>query len=90
MIIPNEDKRIECEIKDGELKLCDSLDSKLSDDSPNSHKKGFTAISIFNMKTGNYRFIGVAYKPDAKDRGSMLNYCSWCGKKIQNWDDKDE
>lgn len=76
----------ECEIKDSKLKICSSLEDKV--ELGNVHKKGLATISIFNMKTGNDKFIGVAYKKDANDRGSMLNYCPWCGKKILNVDDK--
>jgi len=82
MKIPNEDKRIECEIKDGGLKLCYSLEEKTQDG--NARNKGFNTISLFDMKTGEYNFIGVAYKKDSKDRGSRVNYCPWCGKYILN------
>jgi len=82
--MPNEDKRIECEIEDGKLLICASLEDKVQ--LANEHKKGLVCVVIFNMKTGNDKFIGVAYKEDANDNGVMLNYCPWCGKNILNCD----
>jgi hypothetical protein len=84
-----EEKRLKCEIVDGELTFCDSLEDKLPE-LANAHKKGLTQITTFKMKSGNYKNIGVCYKKDMHDRGSMINFCPWCGEKIQNWDDKDE
>jgi hypothetical protein len=75
----------ECSIKDGELTLCTSLDSKLPE-LANAHNKGFTQVTTFHMKTGVYRNIGVAYKKSGSDRGSMINFCPWCGKNIENWE----
>lgn len=77
----------ECEIKDGELEFCTSLNDKLAP-LANAHNKGLVQINIYNPKRKGckQKCIGVAYKKDANDMGSMLNYCPWCGKKIQNWD----
>ena len=77
----------ECSVKDGELTLCTSLDSKLPE-LANAHNKGFTQVTIFNMRAGTHKNIGVAYKEDMHDRGTMLNYCPWCGKSIKNWEKK--
>ncbi len=77
----------ECSIKDGELEFCTSLDGKIAS-LANAHNKGFVQINIWNPKNGYNRCIGVAYKKDANDRGSMLNYCPWCGKKILNAEKK--
>ena len=33
---------------------------------------------------------GALYKQDAKDKGLMLNYCPWCGEKIDWFNQKDE
>lgn len=41
--------------------------------------RGLVSIYSENVKTGEPRFLGVAYKINKKDRGLMLNTCPWCG-----------
>lgn len=79
-----EEIKLECKMKDGDIEFCDYISNKLNKDSPNSHQKGLTAISVFNMKTEEYWCPGIAYKKNTHDTGTMLNYCPGCGKEILN------
>lgn len=75
---------VKCAITNREhISFCDSLVDKLSPE-PNAHKKGFTVIVISDLAKDEHRTVGVAYKKSSTDRGSMLNYCPYCGEKILN------
>ncbi len=50
-------------------------------------KKGLYAVTVFNLKTGASRLIGVTYRTGRKDdRRLMLNQCPWCGANLQWWE----
>jgi len=57
---------------------CDHLGKRLVDGG-----KGFKALHTLKMgdPSSVTRFLGVAYKTSAKDRGLLLNVCPWCGGK---------
>lgn len=57
---------------------CDHLEKRLVDGG-----KGFKALHTLKMgdQSSVTRFLGVAYKTSAKDRGLLLNVCPWCGGK---------
>lgn len=59
--------------KDG---VCEHLSKRLGDGG-----KGFKALHTLKMgdPTATQRFLGVAYKTNAKDNGLLLNWCPWCG-----------
>ena len=46
-----------------------------------SHGKGIRLVIIFNMKTGVERYAFI-HKLSAKEKGSFLNFCPWCGLKF--------
>jgi len=53
--------------------------------------KGMVPVYTFSRETGKTRFIGIRYqsKPQTKaDKGTMLNYCPWCGTEIRHWEEK--
>lgn len=50
--------------------------------------KGLQHLHSFNVKTGKSRYIGIVYRKTANDKGTMLNFCPWCGEKIQYWREK--
>lgn len=43
--------------------------------------RGLHTMETINMKTGKTTFRGVAYKTDSKDKGLMINFCPFCGKR---------
>jgi len=47
--------------------------------------KGLQHVHLTNFKTGKTRYGGIIYRKTANDKGTMLNYCPWCGAKIQFW-----
>lgn len=56
-----------------ESECCKPLAERLGDG------KGFNALFTFNDDEKKQRFLGVAYKRSAKDRGLLLNWCPFCG-----------
>lgn len=56
---------------------CRSMGDRLVDSG-----KGLHALHTVNRDDPNNthtRFLGVAYKTSAKDKGLLLNWCPWCG-----------
>ena len=50
--------------------------------------KGLQHVYFTDLKTEKRRYGGVIYRESAKDEGTLLNFCPWCGEKIQYWKDK--
>lgn len=61
--------------KCSEAGMCQTMLDKVS----GNDGKGLVAFHTANPDTHTDRFLGVAYKTSAKDRGLMLNVCPWCG-----------
>jgi len=59
-----------------EHNVCDHLSKRLVDGG-----KGFKALHTVKRDSNETRFLGVAYKTSAKDKGLLLNWCPWCGGK---------
>jgi hypothetical protein len=60
------------------LSCCSLLNSKIGD----ANHKGFVYIQTTNTITGKERLIGIAYKTSVKDLGTLLNFCPFCGERI--------
>jgi len=50
--------------------------------------KGLQHVHLTNMKTGVSRYAGIIYRKHATDKGTMLNFCPWCGESIKFWEEK--
>ena len=37
---------------------------------------------IFNLRTGKSLVLGIVYRETLRARGTLLNYCPWCGEPI--------
>ncbi len=44
--------------------------------------KGLAHQTITNLMSLETRVAGVVYRKAARDRGIFLNFCPWCGEKI--------
>ena len=44
--------------------------------------KGMSALELIDVKTGTTSVGGLVWKNDEKDRGLLLNFCPWCGVRI--------
>lgn len=54
---------------------CETMEARLNP----SPGKGLRAVIVIDAKTMKERFIGVAYHTSKNDRGTLLNFCPWCG-----------
>lgn len=64
---------------------CNHLAERLGDGG-----KGFHAFHTVKRDSNEARFLGVAYKTSAKDKGLLLNWCPFCGGKPGHFErDKD-
>lgn len=71
-----------CSTKPGEA-TCDTMHDALCDTATSTATKGFVKIDVHNMKTGESRVLGIAYKKSPRDVGMMLNFCPFCGAKYK-------
>ncbi len=46
--------------------------------------KGLQHVMTMNT-AGKKKYIGIRYKTNYRDKGTMLNFCPWCGANIQFW-----
>lgn len=53
---------------------CEHLAKRITD-----KNRGFRAVHAVKLDGKPSRFVGVAYKMNADDRGLMLNWCPFCG-----------
>ncbi|MDR2095174.1 MAG: hypothetical protein LBP76_06610 [Treponema sp.] len=61
--------------------FCNTLDKRIK--YPGSGGYGLFSFLVLRYDEGMMeRCIGVIYKETAKDRGIALNYCPFCGEKI--------
>jgi hypothetical protein len=60
---------------------CSTLNSKIE----NANHKGFVLLRAMNADTGKERLLGIAYKTSVTDSGVMLNFCPFCGERIDYW-----
>jgi len=58
--------------------FCTVLNSKIED----ANHKGFVSIHSTNLNNGEQRLLGIAYKTSVRDPGVMLNFCPFCGERI--------
>jgi hypothetical protein len=87
----NEVKNEKC----GNGKLCDDLAKRAYPYEKNA--RGFVAVRHITIKQMSERQIGlddsvvsgIGYKETAKDKGVMLNYCPFCGEKIDWFREKE-
>jgi hypothetical protein len=57
---------------------------------PNSANKGIVAMQSFNFANGTVKTM-LAYKTGKRnDPPILLNFCPWCGKKIEVTEEKDK
>lgn len=48
-----------------------------------AHKgKGFTQLAVLSGDALKLKIVGVCYKTGGSDKGLMLNFCPFCGSKI--------
>ena len=57
-----------------ETGICDHMAKRVGDGG-----KGFKALHTVSRDSNVTRFLGVAYKLSAKDKGLLLNWCPFCG-----------
>lgn len=63
---------------DGRGVICPTLRHRLQD----GHKKGLNSRTVLNFKTGLERTPILVYRTSPTDAGVLLNYCPWCGVKL--------
>lgn len=63
---------------DGRSVICPTLGKRLGD----PHHKGLSLQRIMNFKTGADCDPLLVYKTTPKDPGLVLNFCPWCGEKL--------
>jgi hypothetical protein len=63
---------------DGVAVICPTLRKRLG----NGHQKGFNQLLMMNFSTGEEGPPLLAYKSTATDRGIILNYCPFCGQRL--------
>lgn len=75
LIAPETDAYKPC---DGYSQFCSALGERLED----GHKKGINSMAVMNLMTGDECPSLIVYKTSSHDRGLVLNFCPWCGKKL--------
>lgn len=60
---------------------CAALTDRLEADA-NARRKGLVLMVLTNFTTGSSRVVGVSFKTGAKDGGLLLNFCPFCGARI--------
>lgn len=63
---------------DGRGSVCPTLRRRLGD----GYVKGFNALSIINLPTGEELTPVLAYKTSPSDKGICLNFCPFCGSEL--------
>jgi hypothetical protein len=68
-----------------ELGLCSSMEQRVK--FPGEKGYGFFTLMVIDhsdpgKKQWREKLKGVMYKSDPKDRGLMMNFCPFCGAKI--------
>lgn len=51
-------------------------------DPPNPKGKGLKEYILTDINTGLKRWAFIAFHSSAKDRGTVINFCPWCGEKV--------
>lgn len=72
-------------LKCSPLHCCSILSSKIED----ANHKDFVFIHATNIMTSEKRLLGVVYKTSVRDPGIMLNFCPFCGERI-DWFNKEQ
>jgi hypothetical protein len=83
-------KRPKCERVNG---FCDTLFDRLHE--ANYRGKGFSPYTVIyreDLSKENFepKVLGVRYRMNAGDQGIMLNYCPFCGSKLDWFRDKEK
>jgi hypothetical protein len=60
--------------------FCSTMAAKIK--FPGEGGYGFFAVMVMNSKELTQTLAGAMYKTSAKDRGVMMNFCPYCGTKI--------
>lgn len=63
---------------DGRAIVCPPLGRRLGD----GHVKGFNALQIIDMRTGEDLTPVLVYKLSPWDKGLVLNFCPFCGSEL--------
>lgn len=63
---------------DGRDIVCPPLKRRLGD----GQLKGFNALQIIDMRTGEDLTPVLVYKLSPRDKGLVLNFCPFCGSKL--------
>ncbi len=59
---------------------CDTMANNFE---PSSYGTGIRLVMIINLTTGKERNAFI-HKRSRKEKGYFLNYCPWCGLKLEN------
>ena len=62
-----------------ERNYCVSMDRYVHHD--NAHNAGFSGFTL-TLLEGEWDqkcFLGIRYRSKTRDKGTMLNFCPWCG-----------
>lgn len=64
-------------------KLCKALDDRLTKGST-----GLSSVNLIDLHTGKDLHLGVKYKYKSDKKGTMINFCPFCGENIQFWNNR--
>lgn len=57
---------------------CTALSERIGD----QYAKGITSLTVFNLGTFQVSWHPIVYKKTPQDKGLLLNYCPWCGGRL--------
>lgn len=80
----SDDKKHECSVRDGRfIEPCDTLEQFIASHAPYAVRgSGFFHLTYTNINTLKPTRSMVGYKTPQKKKGLLINFCPWCGTKI--------
>lgn len=82
MIEFDKEGRWKCEIVDNDIELCQALSAAIDNHNSYSKAKGLYHRSLVNMETFKFSRCELGLKSKNFPNGLMLNFCPFCGEKV--------
>lgn len=80
----SEERKTECTVRDGKfVEPCGMLDEFLTAGGAYAVRgSGFFFMTLTHLPTGEQSRSMVGYKTPQRKNGLLINFCPWCGAKI--------
>lgn len=70
--------------KQWEKAFCPAMDKVLQPELNNGFSP-YVLTKLFNERAGERNLAGIIYRRTQKDRPMLLNFCPFCGVKLESW-----